>query len=342
MKTRLLLTTLSIIVLFFPKPAAGQCSSFGGRSTVVQVNGLVPLVLSDTGNLDSTGGEKNASSQDASVLGLVSGEVLFAETIGDGIYSVSQASVGALNLTVAGNTIGADFVIAHANADCGGDVPAVSGSSEIDGLVVNGWSIPVTGLPNQTISLPGGVIMILNEQTSSVQNQSGSMALNAIHIKSLALDVLIASPSASVFGPAGANRHQCDFFTGGGWIMSPSGKKATFGVSGGRRSDGTLFGHLEYFDHGFFPAPTGDTRVKVRGTDVLFYGGTGTARNVQGHANINGSTSCPLGGPCNYAVDVTDNDPAGPDTFGIQTNYFDYAVPPTPLGGGNIKVHSCQ
>ena len=201
MKKKLFFAALSIVWLW-PKIAAAQCLTYNGRATVVQVNSLLgPVVLSDTGNLDQTGGAKQASLLNASLPGLLSGEVAHATTVGGGSASRSQASMGGVNVTVAGITIGADFVMARANASCGSPGPTVSGSAEIDGLVVNGLPILVTGTPNQGVSLPGGVQLILNEQTSSVQDQTGSITVNAIHVSvPLVTDAVIASGFALAGG----------------------------------------------------------------------------------------------------------------------------------------------
>ena len=185
MNKKLLAAVLSIVLLSWPKTAAAaDCSTFGGRATVVQANalGIGSVVLSDTGNLDSTGGATTASLLSASVAGLVAVNVMHATAVGEGSSSQSEASVANLNLTVAGNTIGADFLVPRANAYCERGGATVSGSTEIDGLVVNGQSIVVTGSPNQTLSLPDGVLIILNEQTSSVQDQNGSITVNALHV----------------------------------------------------------------------------------------------------------------------------------------------------------------
>src|SRR5207249_6401023 len=109
MKIRFLVTALSVLVLCWPKTAAAQCSTFGGRATVVQANGLgiVPVVLSDTGNIDSGGGAKDASLLTVLVTGLVSGETAHAAAIGRGSYSQSESALANLTLAVAGNTIGA-------------------------------------------------------------------------------------------------------------------------------------------------------------------------------------------------------------------------------------------
>src|SRR5437870_10099262 len=120
MKIRFLVAVLSVLVLCWPYTAKAQRSAYGGRATVVQANrlGIVPVVLSDTGNIDSTGGINDASFLNASVPSLLSGEVLSATAAGAGNFSHSVASLANLNLTVAGNRIGADFVVAHANASC--------------------------------------------------------------------------------------------------------------------------------------------------------------------------------------------------------------------------------
>src|SRR5882672_11545128 len=122
---RFFVAAISILLLSVPRTAAAACSAFGGRATVVQANalGIVPVVLSDTGNLDSTGGAKQASLLNTSVAGLLSGQDLHATSIGGGSYTQSEASLAKLVLTVAGNTIGADFVMARAKAYCGSVSP---------------------------------------------------------------------------------------------------------------------------------------------------------------------------------------------------------------------------
>src|SRR3989441_4456300 len=146
-----------------------------------------------------------------------------------------------------GNTISADFLMARANANCGSGGATVSGSSDIAGLVVNGQSVVVTGSPNQTISLPGGVQIILNEQISSVQGQNGSISVNALHVTAPGVADALVSTAVALIGPlvVFTPPGDCeDFVTGGGWITStPSGAKGNFGVAGGIRK-GHLCGHL--------------------------------------------------------------------------------------------------
>jgi len=354
MKTKLLWAALSVVLLSWPKTAAATCSTFGGRATVVQANalGIGPVVLSDTGNLDSTGGAKQASLPNGSVPSLVSGEVLHATAIGVGSSSQSEASVAHLNLTVAGNTIGADFIMARAKAYCGSGVTTASGSSELDRLVVNGQSIVVTGLPNQTLSLPGGAVIILNEQTSSVQDPNANITVNALHLRVPGVaDAVIASAFADptplqdlVIGGPCPNGFPCpcpDFVTGGGWITpvytGATGDNANFGVGGGFQN-GAPWGHLEYIDHAVSPG------MNVHGTGVTNCMATGpTSREITGSAEVNGVDGY------SYTVDVADTGEPGQgvDTFVITvTNGYNSCDPsfgcssPETLGGGNIQLHN--
>jgi len=366
MKTQLLVVAVSIVLLSWPKAAAAQCSTYGGRATVVQANvlNIAPVVLSDTGNINSTGGVNDASLLNASVPGLLTAEVFSATAGGEGSFSQSVASMANLNLTVAGNTIGADFVMAHANASCGSGGLTDSGSAEIDGLVVNGQSIAVTGSPNQMVSLPGllGGYIVLNEQSSSVD---GSITVNAIHVMvPVVADAVISSAYAAVSGQligigssggpvlfvglllqlpfagtGGGGGGTCtDFFTGGGWITgTPSGDKGNFGVSGGVNPGGHAMGHLEYVDHG--------TGMNVHGTNTPICTATSaTSREITGTANV----SFPSGGKCttgSYIVDVSDDDSSGTDTFAISVSGCGPAYTAgepagsTNLGGGDIEIH---
>ena len=369
MKTKLSLAVFSMVLLFLPKNAAAQCSTYGGRATVFQANvaSLFPVVLADTGSINSTGGINDASLLNASVLGLLSAEALSATAGGSGNSTLSQASMAGLSLSVAGNTIGAGLVLAEAKAYCGN---GVSARSEIDGLVVNGQSITVTGAPNQTVSLFGGGFITLNEQISDPIN--GGITVNAIHVSvPVVADVVISSAYAAISGqlvgasggPArivalllqrqrpmiGTLPLPCangEFFTGGGWINDSSSvntipAKKNFGVSGGVNPGGNTIGHLEYVDHA-------DPMINVHGTGVLnclvSSSGQVFTGTITGSARVNGATGC------NYTVTVTDDDSGnGPDMFGIilmddgsntcPPQYSSYAAGPDPLGGGDIEYH---
>lgn len=353
MRKTLILTPLLIVFLAVPRIAAAAevCPTFGGRATVVQANVLgIPTVLADTGNIDSTGGEKQASLLTSAVAGLLTADDLHATVVAGGSKSRAEASVSNLSLTVAGNTIGADFVMARATASCASPGATVLGVVEIDGLTVNGQSVPVTGFPNQVVSLLGGAFMILNEQTSSVGGPTASITVNALHVSALGVDIVIgADPVINVGAtpfivinnnpPPGPG---CDFVTGGGWITAPSMSKGTFGVAGGVNSDLNGWGHLEYHDHG---TPS----LNVHGTQVLYYAtpfpiADPNLREIGGTANVNGQSGS------FYIVDVRDSGESGTNDFfeirlfNSQTDFENQTNPAyTALGtlqGGNIQLHN--
>jgi hypothetical protein len=308
---------------------AASATTFSGRATVVNATVLgINTTLGDTGPLPSSGGAEQASLLDANVPGLLTAEVLHASTVGQGNRSAAEASVADVTLTVAGNTIGAELLMARAQASCGPGGASVSGSSEIVGLVVNGQSVAVSGAPNQTISLPLGGTIIINEQDTST---SGSITVNALHVNVPGLaDVIISSAHADITCPTGtgAGCTAKDFVTGGGFITTPSGAKGNFGVAGGIKN-GAFWGHLTYLDHG--------TGLKAKGTGVTAYAITGpTSRHIEGNAEVNGQSGF------TYTVDVNDQgEPGRSDTFAI-TLSNGYSAGGT-LAGGNIQLHQpCQ
>ncbi len=331
-KFRLWALLLSLIITLGASHAlAAQGGSsppvfFSGQATAAQATVLgITTVISEAGPLPSSGGAAEASLLQASVPGLLTAEVLHAATIGQGDRSRSEASVANLSLTVAGNTLAADFLMSRAMAVCTSHGPEVSGSSEIAALVINGQPIVVSGAPNQTIALPNGQV-IINEQSSTVQGTSGEITVNALHvIVNGVADVVIASAHADV---SCAGKPVCDgsdFVTGGGWITgTPTGAKGTFGVAGGIKN-GSFWGHLVYIDHG--------SNLKVKGTGVTAYVVVdATTRRIVGTAEVNGQ------GGFTYQVDVADNgEPGRADTFTLHLSngYIATGV----LDGGNIQLH---
>jgi hypothetical protein len=234
--------------------------------------------------------------------------------------------VANLNLTVGGNTIAADFLMARASASCAPGGPVLDGSSEIVALVINGQATVVSGEPNQTILLPNGKVVI-NEQTRSVNKKTGDITVNALHVVVNGVaDVVISSAHADITCQGPCACPGGDFVTGGGWITgTPSGARANFGVAGGIKN-GALWGHLTYIDHG----PDGP---KVKGTGVTGYTVTGpTMRRIEGTAEVNGQ------GGFTYVVEVADNgEPGRNDTFSI--NLSNGYSASGSLRGGNIQLH---
>lgn len=176
-------------------PTAGAAQTVVGDGSAARVTTFGPLgeatttTLADTGPLGGTSDARDASLVTGSVPSVLSGEVLRAVTIGWPDQVTSAASAASLDLAVGGIPISADFVMATATAVLGA---AGSGASLIDNLSINGVPIAVTGEPNQTLLIPGGQV-VLNEQ-----NVSGAgTAVNALHATVFGVtDVVVASATA--------------------------------------------------------------------------------------------------------------------------------------------------
>ena len=188
-----LITTLA----FSPATAFAQASnSFSGRAVALQASAVgLALALSDTGALPASGGNLSTSLANVNVLGLVSANALSSATSGSGNNSQSQSSVA--NLDLLGGLITADVVTSNSSATCSGGQAAVAGSSELVGLVVAGQQVAVVN-PNVALSLPGGISVIVNEQTSSPSGNTGTMTVNALHVTGPAIDIIVASAQSGI------------------------------------------------------------------------------------------------------------------------------------------------
>ncbi|MEA2635176.1 MAG: hypothetical protein QOH92_1943 [Chloroflexota bacterium] len=354
-------TLLAVPLVAWPAVGRADASSpiYSGRAYVVQASVLGTQLprIADTGDLPSSGGAQEASLLTIPPISLGSAgsfngaEVAHATTVGQGGASRSEASVASLSLTVVGTTITADFLMSRAAAQCSGSSPSVSGSSELATLSISsvngGQPITVTGAPNQTIVLPPNAgTVVINEQSSSVSGQSGSMDVNALHVTITnpaggppLTDVIVSHAHADITCPTSPSQPPpcdttpTDFVTGGGWIVSPSdpNAKANFAVAGGVKNG--FWGHLLYIDHG--------NGMRVKGTGVTgynFYPTFGsTGRQILGSADVSGTAD-------SYEADVADNgEPGiGVDQFQLKLNGA-LVAPAALLSGGNIQLHkACQ
>ena len=191
---------LMLASLVWPAIAAAQLGllsptsspTLSGSAQAVQATVLgTTTALAATGTLGGSTDARQASTVIANIPSLLNGEALTAATIGWPDQVASEASVGSLGVNVAGTNVSADLVMARALAVSG--APG-SGSSDVENLVVNGAPVTVTGSPNQTVSIPGGQV-IINEQKSS----ASSTTVNALHIVVPGVaDVVIASATAGI------------------------------------------------------------------------------------------------------------------------------------------------
>jgi hypothetical protein len=184
--------TLAIVFAVVTRsPAAAQVSSVSGQARAVQVSTLGVTILADTGTLGSSGDARDATLITANVPSVLSGEVLRAVTVGWPDQIASESSISNLTMAVGLTGISADFVMARARAVLQGPTTA---TTNIANLYVNGMPIMVTGIPNQTIAIPGGRLVINEQQTSST-----GTTVNALHATVAGVaDVVIASATAGI------------------------------------------------------------------------------------------------------------------------------------------------
>ncbi|HET9359102.1 MAG TPA: choice-of-anchor P family protein [Vicinamibacterales bacterium] len=190
----LLALGLAAAGLGWPAHGSAQANTASGHARAVQAtvaapSGVDTTVLTDTGTLGSLDDAREASQNTGSIGSWLGGEALHATSIGRPDQVESEASLANLVLNVGGATVTADFVMSRAQAARG----SRSGVVEVQGLVVNGTPIVVTGDGDQSVPFPGGSVVI-NESRRS----QGGIVVNALHvIVDGAADVVVASASAT-------------------------------------------------------------------------------------------------------------------------------------------------
>src|SRR6266853_675196 len=178
---------------------AQATTTFSGEAVALRANALgTSLALSDTGALPSSGGNLSTSLASVNVLGLASADALKSTSSGSGTSSQLQSSVA--NLSLLGGLVAADVVKSNSSAACSGATASATGNSELVGLVAAGQPI-VASNPNLAISLPGGISLTVNEQTSSSGGNAGSMTVNALHVKGPGIDIVVASAHSDITCP---------------------------------------------------------------------------------------------------------------------------------------------
>src|SRR6266851_2611638 len=151
---------------------------------------------------------------------------------------------------------------------------------------------------------------------------------------------------------SGAANADCDFLTGGGFIIN-NGAQANFGVGGGCKNGTPTWGHLEYIDHG--------AGLKVHGTSITAYfvdnsvsGGFDSQGRPTGSRFICGKarTNLPAPNDVDVAFVVRARDTGEPgvmDEFDIQltkggplystvNSGFPHKLNAGNGGGGNIQL----
>jgi hypothetical protein len=175
---------------------AGAATGYSGQARPLSVSAFgAGISVGDTGALPSSGGSQSASLTNLNVLGLATVGLLQGTTSGSGDQSASSASLVSVSVPIIGLT--ADVVKSQASATCSGTTPSVSGSSQLVNVTLLGLPISAP-TPNVAIRLPGGISVLLNEQTSSVNGNQGSMTVNAIHVTGPGIDIVVASAESDI------------------------------------------------------------------------------------------------------------------------------------------------
>jgi len=383
---------LLVSLLVWPAAAtpalAATSTTFSGQATVVKgsiaglplLSSLLPcepqsaryFCIVDTGPLSATqavqGGANEASlacypSGNGCVIqspvgdptnGAVRARVLHAAVVAAGDRSRAEASVADLTLTIAGVNVSADFLTAHASAQCALGGASVSGDSEVARvnsqpvLMIGPYAVVVAETPNYDVLanappavaalLPPGTQIIVNKQASGA-NGTGGQGIDVtalyVNVPSLA-EIFIADAHADITCAV----PQCTgaFVTSGGFI-DPTGSDKQHFAAAGRNL--TTWGHVLYRD-----TSSGYT-LHTRNPSAVVYGGFA---QLKADADAQGFTTSLLdaakfqGGAILSWTDqgggklllVDEGEPG-------RSDYFQIIAPSAMTGGllagGNIQIH---
>lgn len=306
--------------------AASSTVTYSGRG--IAFSGTVagtPVGFADTLPLPPSGGDLDAGLVSAGVSSVLGADSLHASTLGENDRTRTEASAAAIAITAGTNSIQADFAMSRTMAVSSHGAPALSGSSTVTNLVVNDVAVAVTGAANQVVPVPGGELVV-NERITSTSGATGSITINALHLTlSDDTDLLVGSSKAGVTAGSSNCSSARQRSSGGGWIITPSGGKGSFGVTGRVTNNGSFSGHVVYTDHA--------TNTRITGP-VTAYAESGNIATLQGPAQVNGQPSG------NFTVQVQDNgEPGNTDNFSISTAGAPPQAAAGPLQGGNIQVN---
>jgi hypothetical protein len=330
-----------------PPPPPPSQIDFGGGATVVYVTNRCTgrdLTIGATGSasqnggiLEITVGPTNASGPSGTI-SLITGEGL---TIGSANQTHSEVTVDDFSATLIGtngisHNISFDFLKVRADAQATSGGATVSGSTILNGLVIDNVPITVTGAANQMIALSGGGTVVINAQTSTVNGNQGAITVVGLTItvdNCLIVTVGVAQAAVGFTGnppPPPPGQSGCDKLTGGGFIIATEGAKGSFGVSGGIRR-GQFWGHLNYIDHA--------TGMHVKSTSVTGYAVIdAVTRRIDYNVDVDGSA-----GTCTV-IAADHGEPGRNDIFDITVSNGYHAggdLGGSGSGGGNIQLHKC-
>jgi hypothetical protein len=323
-------------------------TSYSGRAVALRIDDVEipipgPIIVADTGALPSSGGLLQTSQSDVNIAGgALTIALATAMTSGSGPETTSDSTLNDLHIVI--NTpsngtvvIDASYIAASASASCDQSGRAsVSARVTVQGLTVNGTAVTVTGQPNQIVPIPGGKIVI-DERANTTGTGTADIAVRAIHFyidgcMNGAAGIVQAGISCEGKTPP-PQAGECGKLTGGGWILSSTGAKCSFGVSGGIRR-GEFWGQLNYIDHG--------TGMHVKSTAVTDFRpnpNVPDCRIITYTVTINGVAGFTA------VVDAWDRGEPGRDDFFSIRLSNGYSAKGTlggdGHGGGNLQLHKC-
>ena len=333
--------------------SAQTSATYGGEATALSgtLEG-VPVNFAATGAVDPSGGARNTSlvcypagpecyvSLPDVTGGLLSGELLSAVVVGRGYQTHADAAVAKLKLLVHGVLITAEYIKAVAKSKCDPDdptdpAPESTGGVVIEALEIAGMPINVSGLPNQTLSVPspigGSITVVINEQTVS----AGAIVVRGLHIKAPTVLGVVAASDVTV---AGSHAHmkcgvpECfaDKVTGGGWVkLDPLGySRGNFAAAGRHLSD---WGHFLFVNH-----ETGD-KLKATTQFTTFVPSdddTVGFAYITGQARVNGQEFVEF-----EAWLIDNGEPGTNDMFALWSDHPSFQVLLRKISGGNIQFH---
>jgi hypothetical protein len=173
-------------LLFPPKTYPGTTRAIALEATAL---GLT-VKSGEAGPLPSPeGGSESNSALTAGLPNILYTSVLNGEVWANRYHSRASSSVDKLALNLAGLQLTAAVLAAESHADCTGEA---LGNASVASLTLNGKPIAITGLPNQTIPLLIGKVVI-NEQ----QPWNGGVRVRALHVVVYGIADVVVAEAAS-------------------------------------------------------------------------------------------------------------------------------------------------
>lgn len=196
---------LALLLPFLFAIVPASADTFGGRAFAAHVSvptlGVAPVSLADSGELAPDGGWDGAGLAGAALPGVFRASVLNSVTSGGSGRAESAASLADVAVLPGHPArLSASFVMAEAAATGAGAI----GVTRVDGLTFGGMPVQVTGLPNQTVSLPMIATLFINEQRRTSTGGVQSVTVNALRLVLVTGEQVVLAGARSVVDPAGS------------------------------------------------------------------------------------------------------------------------------------------